>query len=89
MHCVVARKLMADPGLLARARENLQRWKSNSALPLPSYFAEWERIFRRPPEEVAGFLVTMSEEATRLRQSSPFSPLLSPEERNRIYEAFR
>jgi hypothetical protein len=89
IHSLVARKLMADPGLVARARENLQRWKRNSPSPLPSYFAEWERIVRRPLAEVAGFLVTMSEEATRLRQSSPFSPLLTREERDRIYTAFK
>jgi hypothetical protein len=89
IHSLVARKLVADPGLLVRARENLQRWKKNSAQPLPTYFAEWERIVRRQPAEVAAFLVTMNEDATRLRQSSPFSPLLTAEERNRIFEAFR
>jgi hypothetical protein len=63
--------------------------EENSPHPLPSYFAEWERIVRRQPAVVAEFIVTMSEEATPLRQSSPFSPLLTPEERNRIFEAFR
>jgi hypothetical protein len=89
LHSLVARKLMADPRLIERARENLQRWKKNSSRPLPSYFAEWERVFRLQPAEVAGFLVTMNDDATRLRQSSPFSPLLTAEERARIYAAFR
>src|SRR5690606_13045943 len=39
LHSLVARKLMADPALLKRAREILQRWKKNSPRPLPSYFA--------------------------------------------------
>lgn len=89
LHSLVARKLMADPALLKRAREILQRWKKNSPRPLPSYFAEWERVFRLQPAEVAGLLVAMNDDATRLRQSSPFAPLLTAEERLRVYEAFR
>jgi hypothetical protein len=85
----VARKVMAEPELLEQARGNLLRWKVNAPQPLPSYFEEWERILGRRPAEIAGFLVSMSEEATRLRQSSPFAPLLTPEERDRIYAAFR
>jgi hypothetical protein len=89
LHSLVARKLMADPALIKRARENLRRWKKNSSRPLPSYFAEWERVFRLQPAVVAGLLVTMNDDATRLRQSSPFAPLLTREERASIYAAFR
>jgi len=89
LHSLVARKIMADPELLNQARGNLARWKLNAPQPLPSYFEEWERILGRRPAEVAGFLVSMSEDATRLRQSSPFAPLLTPDERDRIYTAFR
>lgn len=89
MHSLVARKLMANPDLLHKARENLLRWKKSAPQPLPSYFAEWERILKRPPAEVAGFIVTMNEHATQLRQSSPFSTLLTAEERSKIYAAFK
>jgi hypothetical protein len=34
-------------------------------------------------------LVSRSERATRLRQSSPFAGVLTPAERRRVYEAFR
>ena len=50
---------------------------------------EWDRMLKRPPLEVAAFITEISEHATRLRQSSPFAGVLSMQERNRLYEAFR
>lgn len=88
LHCAVARKLLEDPTLVDRARATLASWKRNAPRPRPGYFAEWERMMRRPPEEIAGFLASMSDDAVRLRQCSPFAPLLSPEQRRRIYAAF-
>ena len=82
MHCLVARKLLANPALIAQSRSTLARWRAQAAEPVPSYFLEGS------PEEVAAFLASMREDATRLRQSSPFTNLLTPEERARIFEAF-
>jgi len=89
MHCIVARKLLADPGLIAQARSTLARWRAQAVEPVPSYFSEWRRILEGGVEEIAAFLASMREDATRLRQSSPFTNLLTPEERARIFEAFR
>ena len=89
MHCLVARKLLANPALIAQARSTLARWRAQAAEPTPSYFFEWGRILEGSTEEIAAFLASMHEDATRLRQSSPFTNLLMPEERARIYEAFR
>ena len=89
MHCLVARKLLANPALVAKVRSTLARWRARSAEPVPSYFLEWGRILEGRPEEIAAFLASMGEDATRLRQSSPFTNLLTPEERAKIYEAFR
>ena len=89
MHCLAARKLLAKPALIAQARSTLARWRAQAAEPVPSYFLEWGRILEGSPEEVAAFLASMHEDATRLRQSSPFTNFLTPEERARIFEAFR
>jgi hypothetical protein len=89
MHCLVAKKLLANPALIAQARSTLARWRARAAEPVPSYFLEWKRILEGSPEEIAAFLASMREDATRLRQSSPFTNLLTPEERARIFEAFR
>ena len=89
MHCLVARKFLANPALIDHARNTLARWRAQAAEPVPSYFLEWHRILEGSPGEIAGFLASMREDATRLRQSSPFTNLLTPEERARIFEAFR
>lgn len=89
MHCLVARKLLANPALIAQVRNTLARWRAQAAEPMPSYFFDWERILEGSPAEIAAFLASMREDATRLRQSSPFTNLLMPEERARVFEAFR
>jgi hypothetical protein len=88
LHCLIARKLLENPALIDLARTTLIRWKAQAPEPLPAYL-EWERILKASPKEVAGFLASMREDATRLRQSSPFTELLTPEERSKMYEAFR
>jgi hypothetical protein len=89
MHCLVARKLLANPALIDQARNTLARWRAQAREPVPSYFLEWGRILEGSPGEIAAFVASMREDATRLRQSSPFTNLLTPEERARIFEAFR
>ena len=89
MHCLIARKLLATPAIIVQARSTLARWRAQAAEPVPSYFFEWGRILEGRPEEIAAFLASMREDAMRLRQSSPFTNCLTPEERERIFGAFR
>jgi hypothetical protein len=76
------KKLLANPALIAQARAALSRW---SAEPV---YLEWERILERNPEEIAAFLASPNEDATRLRQSSPFTNILTPEERATIFAEY-
>ena len=89
MHCRVAQKISRDPQLLHKARENLKRWSAKSTGPRPRYLREWAKILDRPWPEIAALITEMSDEATRLRSSSPFAGILSPAEREQIYAAFR
>jgi hypothetical protein len=89
MHCKIAQKISRDPDLLERARANLERWSAQSGEPLPVYFREWREVLERPWLEIAAFITCMSEDATRLRSSSPFAGVLTADERNQIYESFR
>jgi hypothetical protein len=89
MHCKITQKILRDPDLLDKARENLERWSAKSADPLPQYLHEWQEILNRPWPEIAEIITSMSEDATRLRSSSPFAGILTAEERDQIYEAFR
>lgn len=88
LHALVARKLVRDPRLLEHARANLDRWEAAGGKPL-GWMDEWRAVLARPPEEVATFLVSTSQDAFRLRQSSPFAGALSPEERRALFDAFR
>jgi hypothetical protein len=86
LHRLVAEKLLDDPALLDRARGNLRRWQESNGSPSPA-LAEWQQILTGTADQVARFLVERSERATRLRQSSPFTGILSEPERLAIYES--
>lgn len=88
MHCKIAQKISRNPDLLDKARANLEHWSAKSTEPLPRYLREWQEILKRPWPEIAELITSMSEDATRLRSSSPFAGVLSDDERDRIYAAF-
>jgi hypothetical protein len=86
LHQRVAEKLLDDPALLDRARGNVRRWQESNDTPSLA-LAEWQQILTGSADQVARFLVERSEKATRLRQSSPFSGILTEPERLAIYES--
>jgi hypothetical protein len=87
LHQLVARKVLADPALLDKARETVRRWQAMEGSPRLA-LAEWEGILKRPADAVARFLTERSERATRLRQSSPFCGVLTDAERQAVYESY-
>ena len=89
MHAVIAAKIARDPTLLAIPRRNLDRWSARWDKDTPAWFMKWRDILAQPWESIAALITEPGEEATRLRQSSPFAGVLTPVERKRIYEAFR
>lgn len=89
MHAVIARKINRDPALLDIPRNNLKRWRARWNENTPAWFEEWSGIMARPWPEIAALITEPSENAARLRQSSPFAGVLTTVERKRIYDAFR
>lgn len=89
MHCRIAQKISRDPDLLNVAKNNISRWRAKSAGKGSRYLEEWEEILCRPWPEIAELITSMSEDATRLRSSSPFAGVLDADEREQIYAAFR
>lgn len=85
LHKLVAEKLKADPSLIQIAKSNLQRWGTTDRPALE----EWGKLLNNGISYIVGLLQERSENATRLRQSSPFAGILSEDERLRVYEAFR
>ena len=86
LHDAIAAKIEADPGLVDVARGNLLRWigqRPSRAL------LEWlELLDRTPVPEVARLLRSQGERAARLRQSSPFAGILTPQERMAILREY-
>jgi hypothetical protein len=88
MHCLIARKIAADPRLLDIARLNLEGWMARYGDSPPRALEEWRAILRRPWPEIAALITDPGETGARLRQSSPFAGVLTQPERRRVYEAF-
>jgi hypothetical protein len=87
-HRAVADRLRAEPtAVLAHARRNLDRWTEGDAFGPgeQASLEEWRRIV---DEADVGRLIEIitdaSDEGQRLRSSSPFVGVLSPEERLEI-----
>jgi len=90
MDRIVARRLDENPdAVLGRARKNLERWLGRCDASVRPVLMEWKEILERPPERVREVLLGEDCESARLRQSSPFCGILTPQERTGILMRFR
>ena len=72
----LARRLRRDPRVLRLAKANLRRWKARDGKRPRPIFIEWQRILDYLSlNEIADFLVSDTNMARRLSQSSPFMGL--------------
>jgi hypothetical protein len=78
-HLVIADRIEREPGLIAHARRNLERWRDCNGE--GRWMCEWLDILEQPLESVVRLLRDPGQNATRLRSSSPFSGILTEEER--------
>ncbi len=89
----IVEKLRADPGLVDRARQTLDRWLAQRQADAPPVLLEWREILTHWPfARILELLGSADETSRRLRQSSPFCGILPREERLAIlkeYEALR
>lgn len=82
-HRAVAQRL--DRRILSDARQRLDRWRRDGRIH-PIWAAEWQRVLDRPEDEIVRVLSSDSEHARALRQSSPFTGVLTDHERRRVVE---
>lgn len=89
LHRAVLGKLVADPeAILDRARRNIAA--SRERLPrAATYFDGWDRVLDAGVEEVARVLVAVDEWSTELRQNTPFTDVLTEDERQAVLRSFR
>ena len=81
LHEEAARMIAADDSLLNNAKERLLRWKRLHGSTSPTAWDEWLRLIESGRDTVLTTIVDHGENATRLRQSSPFSPLVPARKR--------
>ena len=82
-HRIIADRLRADPEkVLSHARKNLVRWAAAySNQQRPHWMNEWAVLLDKPIVELIAVLTADTENARRLRSSSPFAGIVSPRER--------
>ena len=72
----VAALIRQNPGVIARAQQNLQKWEAHWKGLNPAW-EEWKTLLRMlTAAQVADFLESETPKANRLRQSSPFLGVL-------------
>ncbi len=86
LHQEVARRLLARPELLERAKRRVDGWATDGSVH-PHWVAVWQELLARPVTEVAAAIVEESERGVDLRQTSPFAGVLDPATRWRILRA--
>jgi hypothetical protein len=83
MHRLVEERYRENPADVIRfGLENLKRWEQRGVD--CDDFRIWEEILRMVPQRLPEILSGSSEEAVRLRQSSPFAGLITEASRQQI-----
>ncbi|MGH3273337.1 MAG: hypothetical protein ACRDNZ_03310 [Streptosporangiaceae bacterium] len=90
LHRVVAGHLAVDPeSVLARARRNLRHLRQvHPGGMTAKWLAKWQAVLDTGEDAVFIALTSSVPLAIELRQNSPFSGVLSPEERHATLAAF-
>ena len=89
LHRKIAAKLQQFPELWEMPEQNIRRWAEQMGGVLPAT-DEWYQILRqRTHSEILALLISDSEEAQRLRSSSPFTGILTEAEREETFRLFR
>lgn len=82
-HRIVADRL--DEHVVENAKSRLKRWQRQGKMH-PRWAAEWEEILEKPHDQIADVLSADTEHASALRQSSPFSGVLTEHERRSLLQ---
>lgn len=81
LHTKIAEKIQKNPELLHIAIENITSWEKNQDIHVQPYLDQWKNILNTGLDETIKVMLSFSEEAIALRQSSPFPGILTKKER--------
>jgi hypothetical protein len=89
LHAAIADKIRNHPELLEIPKANIARWMKDASDAVQPALQTWKTMIESwPLEQLLEFLTQESERANELRQSSPFSGILTPAERNEIFAQY-
>lgn len=80
LHRAIAVRLREDPSLVERARRRVEASSTH-----PDYRAAWLELLSRPLEQIIEALVADDDRMRALRQTTPFTFVIGPRERWRIW----
>lgn len=84
LHRVVAERVAREPGLRSGALERVDRWQAKGTL--GSFYADrWRALLTGPLDTLLATLVDECQSARDLRQNTPFTFIVGPRERWRIW----
>lgn len=90
MDCARTVEIRRDPALLDQARDTLDRWMAiqphNHAEP---YLIEWRVTIDQGIDTTIALMTDPGEHATDLRQSAPFTGILTDDERRAFLAGWR
>jgi hypothetical protein len=69
-HRLVVRRLTHDSSLIDDARKVVAQWRAQPEG--KTFVGEWESLLSQPPDRICRLISSRSQDATRLRLSSPF-----------------
>ena len=81
LHRLIADKIVCEPVLFERPKATLARWRKTVCSGSQPYLEEWEHLMGLGMDACLAVAVENSQRATALRQSSPFSGVLTNQER--------
>ena len=86
LHRAVAERLAREPLLVSTALRRVDGWIAEGTVH-PRYARRWREILDLPLDALLATLIDTGEEATDLRQVSPFAGVLSPRERWSVWRS--
>ena len=88
LHRFVVDKIRRDPTLFDLAKATLARWRTTGGAASQPYLAQWQALVDEGMEACLHMAVEESQRGDALRQSSPFSGILSNSERFKLLKTW-
>jgi hypothetical protein len=81
LHRLVAGKIRQNPALFEHVKTTLARWQQTVCPATQPWLSEWANAIEQGMDAALDLALEDSERATALRQSSPFTGILTHQER--------